>query len=59
MPIQGLAEKEGPKKRAVALVYDDSGSMRNGKDRWKYASYALQSFIGLLDERDSFFHSFR
>jgi hypothetical protein len=54
LPIQGLAEKEGPKKRAVALVYDDSGSMRNGKDRWKYASYALQSFIGLLDERDSF-----
>jgi len=54
LPIQGLAEKEGPKKRAVALVYDDSGSMRNGKDRWKYASYALQSFIGLLDEKDSF-----
>lgn len=54
LPIQGLAEKEGPRKRAVALVYDDSGSMRNGKDRWKYASYALQSFIGLLDERDSF-----
>ncbi len=58
---QGIEEKE----KVVALVYDDSGSMREIQNadktktpiyRWLYANYALQSFIGLLGERDSFFY---
>jgi hypothetical protein len=41
------------KQRTVVLVYDDSGSMRT-MNRWMYASYALQSFVGLLYENDIF-----
>ncbi len=44
---------EEAKERVVSLVYDDSGSMRNN-DRWKYANYALQSLVALLDEKDKF-----
>ncbi len=47
----GLLQKEREaKERVVSLVYDDSGSMRNN-DRWKYANYALQSLVALLDEK--------
>ncbi len=46
-----------PKNKMVALVYDDSGSMweQSGKvpiDNWKYANYALQSFVALLEKQD-------
>lgn len=53
-----------PKKRIVALVYDDSGSMyervdqqdqKTFIDNWKYANYSLQSLVGLLDEQDLLF----
>ncbi|MCP8969161.1 vWA domain-containing protein [Ectobacillus ponti] len=58
LPGWGAAKEDGARKRTVVLVYDDSGSMRANKsgplDRWKYASYALQSFVGLLDEKDAF-----
>ncbi|MBO9129101.1 vWA domain-containing protein [Bacillus sp. 165] len=63
VPVQ--AQETGTKAKEVALVYDDSGSMRvnenaNGTKtpihRWQYANYALQSFISLLDEKDSFFY---
>lgn len=37
--------------RAVAVVYDDSGSMR-GEERWLYANFALQTLIGLMDAAD-------
>ena len=49
----GLLQKERRAKRVVSLVYDDSGSMRNN-DRWKYANYALQSLVALLDEKINF-----
>ncbi|WP_459500146.1 vWA domain-containing protein [Bacillus sp. C1] len=52
-PFSTLAKGEGAKERVVSLVYDDSGSMRNN-DRWKYANYALQSLVALLDEKDRF-----
>lgn len=48
-----FAKGEEAKERVVSLVYDDSGSMRNN-DRWKYANYALQSLVALLDEKDKF-----
>ncbi|WP_028400104.1 VWA domain-containing protein [Ectobacillus panaciterrae] len=57
MPVSGAKDGEA-KRRTVVLVYDDSGSMRSsGKkavNRWMYASYALQSFVGLLDGGDRF-----
>lgn len=50
------------KNRVVALVYDDSGSMRytvdpaTGQrmaiDNWKYVNYSLQSLAGLLAPED-------
>lgn len=52
-PFSSLAKGEEGRQRVVSLVYDDSGSMRNN-DRWKYANYALQSLIALLDEKDTF-----
>jgi hypothetical protein len=50
-----------PRNKIVALVYDDSGSMweqknpdgsKNPIDNWKYANYALQSFVALMDTQD-------
>lgn len=50
-----------PRNKIVALVYDDSGSMweqtgAKGQklpiDNWKYANYALQSFVALMDTQD-------
>nr|WP_088327579.1 vWA domain-containing protein [Bacillus cereus] len=52
-PFWTFAKGEEAKERVVSLVYDDSGSMRNN-DRWKYANYALQSLVALLDEKDAF-----
>lgn len=52
-PFLTFAKGEEAKERVVSLVYDDSGSMRNN-DRWKYANYALQSLVALLDEKDKF-----
>ncbi|PGB02079.1 vWA domain-containing protein [Bacillus toyonensis] len=52
-PYWTFAKGEEAKERGVSLVYDDSGSMRNN-DRWKYANYALQSLVALLDEKDTF-----
>ncbi|KEK22264.1 vWA domain-containing protein [Bacillus gaemokensis] len=52
-PFLTFAKGEEAKERVVSLVYDDSGSMRNN-DRWKYANYALQSLVALLDEKDRF-----
>ncbi|MFK4432830.1 vWA domain-containing protein [Bacillus sp. RC54] len=54
-PFWTFAKGEEAKERVVSLVYDDSGSMRNN-DRWKYANYALQSLVALLDEKDKFFY---
>ena len=52
-PFWTFAKGEEAKERVVSLVYDDSGSMRNN-DRWKYANYALQSLVALLDEKIHF-----
>ena len=52
LPLSAFAKGEA-KERVVSLVYDDSGSMRNN-DRWKYANYALQSLVALLDEKINF-----
>lgn len=58
IPIHSHAAEGEGKRRSVMLIYDDSGSMRTSGnvevDRWKYANYALQSFVGLLDSKDRF-----
>ena len=38
--------------RAVAVVYDDSGSMKKDH-RWWYASYSIQALAGVLAENDT------
>jgi hypothetical protein len=40
--------------RAVAVVYDDSGSMSKDQ-RWWHASYAIQALAGVLAEDDSLY----
>lgn len=48
-----------PPKRFIAIVYDDSGSMRydiNKKDVYKnyiYANYSLQNLAALMESRDT------
>lgn len=57
IPAKIYSKESLPKQRIVTLIYDDSGSMRrddqkNPIDNWKYANYALQSLVGLLDSND-------
>lgn len=40
-------------KKIVSLVYDDSGSMLG--DKWAYANYATQAFLGMLNREDRLF----
>jgi len=43
-------------RKIVSVVYDDSGSMSGGNiDRWSYASYAMQTFAGLMNTDDRLF----
>lgn len=50
-------------KKVVSVVYDDSGSMRNSDNpthmgdlvKWAYASYAMQTFCGMLNENDELY----
>jgi hypothetical protein len=60
-PAQAKTDPRIPRNKIVALVYDDSGSMWEQKnpdgtklpiDNWKYANYALQSFVALMDTQD-------
>jgi hypothetical protein len=62
-PYQAEAKTDPPipRNKVVVLVYDDSGSMwkqndQNGQeipiDNWKYANYALQSFMAMMDSED-------
>jgi hypothetical protein len=57
IPSEVNSKDSIPKRRIVTLIYDDSGSMWKGGDQkpidnWKYANYALQSLVGLLDAND-------
>lgn len=50
-------------KKIVAILYDDSGSMRvdqlgNYKTKWFYANYAFQLFTGLLNDDDELLLTF-
>lgn len=50
-------------KKVVAILYDDSGSMRvdqqgNYKTKWFYANYAFQIFTGLLNQNDELLLTF-
>jgi hypothetical protein len=60
-PANAKTDPRIPKNKIVVLVYDDSGSMweqpgADSKmlpiDNWKYANYALQSFVALMDTQD-------
>ncbi|MBQ6998147.1 MAG: hypothetical protein IJN60_07230 [Oscillospiraceae bacterium] len=43
-------------RKIVSVVYDDSGSMKNGGgDKWAYANYAMQSFCGMLNSDDQLY----
>lgn len=65
MPRAAAAGQSFVKNRVVALVFDDSGSMKytrnpaTGKtmqiDNWKYANYSLQSLAGLLAPEDKLY----
>lgn len=46
--------KNKPPKRAVAVLYDDSGSMLKNS-RWVYANSALQTMTALLEDDDMLF----
>ncbi|MHC0035596.1 vWA domain-containing protein [Pseudoneobacillus sp. C159] len=56
IPSKAFSNDSLPKRRIVTLIYDDSGSMWTAAnkpiDNWKYANYALQSLVGLLDSND-------
>lgn len=42
--------------KIVSVVYDDSGSMKSkGSSNWAYASYAMQTFCGLLNSEDQLY----
>lgn len=41
-----------PAAKSVAVVYDDSGSMR-AENRWRYASFSLQTVLALLGDADT------
>lgn len=50
-----LADESGTPKhipRVVSIVFDDSGSMYRGTDRWAYTSYAMQAFSAMMSEED-------
>ena len=38
--------------RVVSIVFDDSGSMYDGTDRWAYTSYAMQAFAAMMGSED-------
>ncbi len=41
-------------RKVVSVVYDDSGSMKEG-DKWAYANYAMQAFCGMLNSEDQLY----
>lgn len=47
-------------RKHVSILYDNSGSMKNGREnlKWCYASYAAQMFTGLLNDTDTLSISF-
>ncbi len=42
------------KHKIVSVLFDDSGSMQ-GESKYRYASYALQSFCGMLNSEDQLY----
>ena len=44
-------------RKVVAVVYDDSGSMK-GDNKWPFANYAMQTFCGMLNSEDKLFISY-
>ena len=58
----GMVRTDNIKPKMINIVYDDSGSMVNGDeedaakghiDRWAQAKYSLETFISMLDDKDS------
>lgn len=45
------------KHKVVSVLFDDSGSMQ-GANKYMYASYALQSFCGMLNSEDQLYISY-
>lgn len=44
-------------RKVVAVVYDDSGSMKSD-NKWPFANYAMQTFCGMLNSEDRLFISY-
>ena len=40
--------------KTISVIYDDSGSMKKN-NKWIYANYAFQNFIGFLSDSDSLY----
>ena len=56
-PVSAASDYDVPK--VISIIYDDSGSMFQnsdgsiaGKKSWAYANYALQAFVGLMNDQD-------
>lgn len=54
-PMASAVDETVYVRKHVSLLYDDSGSMNQGAGnlKWCYASYAAQTFAGLLNETDT------
>ncbi|MBR5868905.1 MAG: VWA domain-containing protein, partial [Clostridia bacterium] len=59
LPAEKAAAESLYIRKIVSVVYDDSGSMSgSGVDKWSYASYAMQTFAGLMNNDDRLFVTF-
>lgn len=48
-----FADEEAGTSRAIAIAYDNSGSMITGSDKWCGAKYSIEVFAAMLGENDT------
>lgn len=52
IPPRTILAQELSVKKVISVVFDDSGSMNDASKKWVYANYAMQTFTGLLNQKD-------
>ncbi len=52
-PMQTQAAEKAKTKRAIAIVFDNSGSMYDGEKAWCRAIYAMEVFAAMMNEGDT------
>ena len=52
-PIPAKAAEKAKTKRAIAIVFDNSGSMYDGQNAWCRAIYAMEVFAAMMNEGDT------